>query len=425
MAADDSPSPTGPPDLTARPSTGAALRASTQRPLNLAAVVRTVVASPDELSRADVAATLGLTRSTASRLVDELVAAGLLTELKARHPSGRGRPGTPLAASADIAALGLEVGTTSLTARLVDLRGTVLGERHESGDFAASTPGRVLRRLDRLGTQLLHDRPRGMALVGTALALPGIVDTASGTLLTAPNLGWTDVRPSTLVDVGVTPGETLMLGNEADMSARAVAEVAPGRAGPLEDFFYLSGETGIGGAAVLGGQVMTGRHGWAGEIGHVSVDPRGPVCRCSSTGCLELYAGRRALLETAGLDEHAAPREVADRALAGDPAAQRAIEQAATALAVALGGVINVLDIHVVVLGGHLGQVADAVAPRLEEELMRRVLSARWVSPRVEAHRTDDRPAATGAALMQLNRVIDDPGAWISRLSLDPARKIS
>jgi predicted NBD/HSP70 family sugar kinase len=205
------------------------------------------------------------------------------------------------------------------------------------------------------------------------------------------------------------------MGNEADLAARTVAETAPGRPGGLSDFIYLSGEIGIGGAVVVAGQVMTGRHGWAGEIGHVTVHPGGPACPCGSTGCLERYAGKHAILAAAGLPVDASPAQLADRARSGDAAARSALEGAAWALGVALAGVINVLDIPAVVLGGHLGQVADLLRPDLERTLGARALSARWVQPTIVAADADPAPGATGAALLELSTVLAHPARWVDQ----------
>ncbi len=392
-----------------------AVRQASLRTTNLAAALRAVLGSVDPVSRAGVAGALGVTRSTASRLVDELVDSGVLVELDPGAASGRGRPGVPLRASPRVAALGLQVNTTFLAARVVNLRGEVLGEHRETADLRGSQAPEVLLRLDRLAGLLLDDLAGSIDLVGAGLALPGIVEADSGRLLVAPNLGWSDVRPADHLPglADLTRAQPLLLGNEADLAASATAEVAPGRAGPLQDFLYLSGENGIGAAAVLGGQLLTGRHGWAGELGHACADPHGPVCRCGSTGCLELYAGRQAILAAAGLPPGTSPRELADLARAGHVGATRAVDAAATALAVVLGGAVNLLDLNVVVLGGHLAQLSDVLAPRLEQQLARRVLSARWVPPRVEVHGTDDALGASGAAFVPLRRVVDDPGTWI------------
>jgi predicted NBD/HSP70 family sugar kinase len=404
--------PTDSPTDSTVPLPGGA-RQSSLRTANLGLVLRTICAAPAPISRADLSSTTGISRATASRLVDELVSGGLVDELERSTSPRRGRPSTPLAPGSCVAALGLQVDAGLLAARVLDLRGAVVAERIEDGDFVASDPAVVLPRLVALTSALLADLPRGIRLVGAGLALPGIVDAGTGVLLRAPNLGWTDLRPAGFLD-GALPGALApVLGNEADLAARTVAEAAPGRAGTHRDFLYLSGQIGIGGAAVLGGAVVAGRSGWAGEMGHVCVDPDGPACRCGSTGCLEQYAGRQALFTAAGLPAAASPAELAERVRAGDAAAHRALETATWALGVALAGVVNVLDIPTVVLGGHLAGLVDLLRPDLERRLAGRVLSARWRRPTVHAAEDNLAPGATGAALRALEGVLNDPATWL------------
>jgi predicted NBD/HSP70 family sugar kinase len=392
-----------------RTSEGTGARQSTLRSSNLALVLRTVCAADGPLSRADIAVRTGTTRATAARLVDELVAGGLLDEGERLALPRRGRPATPLLPGARIGALGLQVDAGLLAVRLLDLRGRVVAERVEDDDLVGSDPARTLARLGALATDLLAGPAGELRLAGAGLALPGLVDVERHLLLRAPNLGWSDVDAVSLLAAHLPDGLRPVPGNEADLAARTVAETAPGRPGPLRDFLYLSGQIGIGGAAVVGGRVMTGSAGWAGEVGHVCVDPDGPACRCGSTGCLEQYAGRRALLAAAGLPLDTAPAEVVARASAGDADVRRALDAAARALGVALAGVVNVLDLPAVVLGGHLAALAGPLRPRLEELLGRRVLSARWRRPVVAAVTGPPAAGATGAALRALGDVLADP----------------
>ena len=388
------------------------LRQASLRHANLALVARTVLAADSAPSRADVAAATSLTRSTVSRLVDELVAGGILDEVESvvGGPGRPGRPATPLTASSGrFAALGMQVGVGHLAVRLVDLTGAVLAERLVTADLAGSRPGSTLRRLGTMAGRVLGSAPPGCRVVGAGLALPGIVDAEVGRLLSAPNLGWEDVVVPGAALEAALGGLPLRICNEADLAAHAYAHPAPGRSSRPQDFVYLSGEVGIGGAVVVDGEVMRGRHGWAGEIGHVCVDPDGPACRCGSTGCLEQYAGRLAMLDAAGLDASTTPSELAARARAGDEKARAATRSAARALGVALAGVVNVLDISTVVLGGHLAQVGDLLTPEVEEILGRRVLSGRWISPRVVIAPVDPAPGATGAALLALDELVRDP----------------
>lgn len=392
------------------------LRQASLRHANLALVLRTVLAADEAPSRADVAGATSLTRSTVSRLVDELVAGGLLDEVESSAGGvGRpGRPSTPLrAAGARFAALGLQVGVSHLAARLVDLTGAVIAEQTVPIDLTGSKPAPTLRRVRTLAGRVLAEAPSGVTVVGAGLALPGIVDTTGGRLLSAPNLGWADVAPASALG-DTLGGLTLRVGNEADLAAHAFAHPAPGRQRDPATFVYLSGEVGIGGAVVVDGDVMTGRYGWAGEIGHVCVDPDGPACRCGSTGCLERYAGRFAMLSAAGLQPSTHPTVLAERAQAGDEKACAAVRSAARALGIALAGVVNVLDIPTVVLGGHLAHVGELLAPDVEAMLSRRVLSAHWATPEVVVAPDDPAAGATGAALVELHRLVDDPVSVLS-----------
>ncbi len=400
------------PRRAAETTSGA--RQSSLRASNLSLVARTVCASPEPISRAGVAKRTSMTRSTASRLADDLVAAGLHDELERAGTTGPGRPATPLVAGGGVAALGLQVNAGFLAARVVSLRGDVIGEHIEVDDLVGSPPVPTLERLAAIARDVLDGMPSGVRLVGGGLALPGVVSTDTGTLLLAPNLGWADLRPVEHLPGDLLPAGAgvLRVGNEADLAARTVAEETPGRPGPVRDFVYLSGEIGIGGAVVLDGRVMTGQHGWAGEIGHVTVDPDGPACPCGSTGCLERYAGRHAILDAAGMDRDSTAADIATAAASGDARATEALGRAARALGIAVAGVLNVLDIPAVVLGGHLGQIADLLRPELERQLRTRVMSARWAAPTIVPAPVDLAPGATGAAMLELSLVLDQPALW-------------
>lgn len=382
------------------------------REANLARVLRAVVASPEPVSRAEVATRTAVTRATASRLVDDLLQRGLVTELEPVTSAGPGRPGTPLVPSAGrVAALGLQVDVGRLAALVVDLRGEVLARRIEEADLRGSRPATVLARLSRLAGATWTES-RATTLAGSRLALPGIV-AEQRRLLRAPNLGWTDVDVAAVLatasEAAPWPPGSLRVGNEADLASATVSLARPGVPGRLRDFIYLSGEIGVGGAVVVDGAPLPGRHGWAGEIGHVTVDPDGPPCACGSTGCLEQYAGRRALMAAAGLPPEARPADLLDRVAAGDPAATAALDRAAVALGTALSATVNVVDVPVVVLGGHLRELGEVARARIESTMGERVLSSAWVPPQVEPAPDLPVPGALGAAYRELEELLDHP----------------
>lgn len=396
-----------------RTSATSAVRQSSLRALNLATVVQTVYASREPCSRADVATATGLTRSTVSRLVDELIARGLVLELDRVFDGQRGRPAVPLVPQPGTwVGLGLEVNVTHAAARLVDLAGTVLGEVNVERDFKGSDPREVLPDIARLGANLLADAPAGAHLVGVQVALPGLVDVAHGLLLRAPNLGWRDVQPAPLVRGVLGADLDVGTGNEADFAAVTMAWEAPGRPADRADFLYVSGEVGVGSALVTGGNVMTGRHGWAGEIGHVCVDPAGPVCGCGARGCLEVYVGQDSMCHAAGV---ATAGELLARLASGDAVAHRVVADAARRLGVVLAGALNLLDVSDVVLGGHLGRLADYLVEGVTDELTTRVVAAPFASPVVTSVTDDTQKAALGSAYLALADVIRDPAGWFDR----------
>ncbi len=383
------------------------------RAANLALVARTVYAADPAPTRADVAAATSMTRSTVSRLVDDLVEGRVVAELDPVAKVGPGRPGTPLVPETGrFAALGLQVNVGYLAVLVVDLGGGIRARRLVTEDLRGSGPAVVLERLAAEAEAVIAALPPGLEVVGAGLALPGIVSTTTGMLLRAPNLGWSDLDVPSLIDTSRI-GVPLTVANEADLASRTVSLASPGRPGALRDFIYVSGETGIGGAVVIDGLPLPGRHGWAGEIGHVAVDPSGPPCSCGSTGCLEQYAGKGAMLVAAGLDADAPTTALAERVRGGDERAAGAVDRAAWALGWAVGGAINIVDVPVVVLGGHLREVASLLRPRLEATLRERVISAGWVPPTIQTARADPTPGALGAAYRELERVIADPARWI------------
>lgn len=392
-----------------------AARQHSLRHHNLGLVLRHVLDAPVPVSRADVAAATGLTRATVSALVDRLLAARMLAELEPVAPQRAGRPAVPLAAAhGTVAAVGMELNVDYLGIRAVDLGGRVMVERVERGDFRGSEPGPALDRLGALAGGVLAELSAdGVRLAGTALALPGLVDSVTGPLRLAPNLGWRDVDVVGLLSKHpVLAGLPPRLANEANLAALAEARVL--RGGP-HSFVYVSGEVGVGGAIVLDGEIFAGSHGWSGEIGHVVL---GGVDEEADGGTLETFAGQDAILTRAGLPLSTTPAALVARAHAGDPAATEALARAGRALGLVLAGVVNVVDVETVVLGGIYADLADVLRPHVLDQLRRRVISAPWSSVDVVVAAAGSYPALTGAALSVLGPVITDPAEWLGE---DPA----
>ncbi|MFG2602153.1 ROK family protein [Streptomyces sp. NPDC048514] len=400
---------TAPPHEGRQPGKGRALP-DTQRGMrrrNLARVMHAVSAE-GSLSRAAVATRIGLTRAAVSTLVDELIRWELLEELGPERPGRVGRPGSALAVSGrGPAGIGAEIGVDHLAVCVVDLSGTLRARAVRRGVNRGRAPEPVTEELTALIRRVVAQAEReGLWAAGLAVAVPGLVARDERTVVRAPNLDWHDTDLGALL-----PGSwPLTVDNEANFGALAELWL---RDGTPRDFVHVSAEIGIGGAVVVDGGLLRGTRGFAGELGHVPVRPDGPACPCGGRGCLEQYAGEEAVSRAAGLE----PREdlvglLGERAEQGDERVRTALQDAGTALGIALTGVVNLLDPEAVVLGGALTGLAPWLLPSLEAEL-----SGRTAGPACPVTVSGLGPEGPllGAAHSVVRAVLDDPAMVAER----------
>ena len=401
------------PETTTRTGLGAA-RQHTLRERNLELVARAVYEVPEPLSRAGVAAATGLAKATVSTLVDQLVAAGLVRELPAVTGGRAGRPAVPLVpAPRSVVGLGLEVNVDYLGARVLDLTGDVVTERVVPVPLHDSDPAVVLHRLGELAREVADGvTAAGMTVAGARLALPGLVDPRAGLLEVAPNLGWSSLEPVPLLGLGNLP---VRIANEAKLAA--LAELAGGSdIAPPDSFIFVSGDVGIGAAIVVDRELFLGERGWNGEIGHVVVDPAGPRCSCGAFGCLEQYAGKEAMMRSAGLAPDSPLGALVTRLAGGGvalPGVGHAGMPAGRALGSALADFVNLFDVSTIVLGGAYAELLPWLRADVEAVLDDRVLAAPFVELQVRAAQAGPRAALTGGAREVLRAVLSDPAAWV------------
>jgi len=380
------------------------------RRANLSAVAR-LVAAEGPRSRATIALRTGFNKSTVSSLVAELLERGLLAETgEDEHPGRVGRPARTISLNGGaVAAAGLEVNVDHLAVSIVDLAGHVLHSERRDAANGAGRPGPVLDQLARLADAAIAAvETQGVRVLGAGVALPGLVDRRDGRLVVAPNLGWREVPVGAELACRLDrPGLLVTIDNEANLAA--LAEHWDGAARDLNDFVCVSGEVGIGGGVVAGGELFRGTHGFAGELGHVVVDPAGARCACGARGCLETVAGRAAVLRAAGVPPRAGAAELLVRADAGDAGALAALAAAGRALGIALTAVVNVLDPEAVLLGGYLTPFTPWLEGPISAELGRRVLASAWSGCEIRAAGLAEGAAARGAAAGVLRSILADP----------------
>lgn len=387
---------------------------------NLSVTLDTLLRAQKPMSRADLAKETGLTKATLSLLASMLIESGVVQEGEPVVSTTYGRPSTPLEIrGGSIAGIGLQINTDGYGCLALDLNGDTLGREWVSEDMTGTDPYEIFAKLDAM-TFPLESRlkRRGCKVVGAGFALPGIV-TDDMWLLVARNLGWENVN---LTRFNVVRRLDVVAGNEAKMAAIAqIPGYATERAPFLnvvdrtDSFIYLSTDTGIGGAVVRDGEVVMGSHGFAGEIGHLSVAMDGPLCSCGRHGCLEAFAGRRALVEAAGIaeDGDATSSEAIDMFLqrwrAGDSDVAKVVDQAADALVSAIASAVNLVDVDTVLLGGLWTHFGDELATVLEGRLRSEILGYPNVKIRVFVPPVALYPSLYGAAEMGLRRFIENP----------------
>jgi predicted NBD/HSP70 family sugar kinase len=227
---------------------------------NLSVALHQVATASEPVSRAGIAAATGLSRSTASRLVDALVAAQLVAELPPRTPVGAGRPAAGLVVSpSGPAGLGLEINVDYVAVCVVDLLGASRFREVVIGEQRGRSPEQVAATLSSLAsTALAAAAAEGLRVVAAAVALPGLVDVDKGRLRLAPNLGWRDVDVIALLHRhGALADLAISIDNEANLAA--LAELSTGQHGA--SFLHISGEVGIGSGIAIDGAIFRDNRG--------------------------------------------------------------------------------------------------------------------------------------------------------------------
>ena len=404
--------------VLARGSRGA--RSEDVRRGNLSTLLRYVhVHGPTP--RSELTTVLGLNRSTIGDLTGELVAAGLLREETGRAEGDRrtagsgGRPShVVLPESHRVQVLAADVGVTHLTVARIGLGGVVLARRDRSYRRGARRQRDVTATIAKVGAELLAEIELGAVVVGAGVAVPGMVRRRDGQVRQAPNLGWQDAPVGAVLAQAF--GLPVAVGNDADLGIRA--EHVRGAAAGVDDAVYLSGHSGIGAGIIAGGAPLGGRAGYAGEVGHIVVNPGGLPCHCGSRGCWETECGEERLFELAGRAHGgglAGVRGVVAAAAAGDADARSALEHVAGWLGRGTANVVNVLNPEVVILGGALEEVLGATGDTVRAAFATAALAAPLEQVRIVTPHLGPDSTLVGAAELAFDPLLSDPLFELSR----------
>ncbi|MFF3859174.1 ROK family protein [Streptomyces sp. NPDC002209] len=334
---------------------------------NLERVVRAVRLA-GSLTQAEIARSTGLSAATVSNIVRELKDGGTV-EVTDTSAGGRRARSVSLSGDAGIV-IGVDFGHTHLRVAVGNLAHQVLAEESAPLDVDASWAD-GFDRAEALVGELIAGIGVGLdKVIGVGLGVPGPIDVESGTLgSTAILPGWAGINPRQ--ELSQRLGVPVYVDNDANLGA--LGELVWGSGRGVKDLAYIKVASGVGAGLVINGQIYRGPGGTAGEIGHITLDESGPVCRCGNRGCLETFAAARyvlPLLQSTHGPELTMER-VVELAREGDPGCRRVIADVGRHVGSGVANLCNVLNPSRVVLGGSLAEAGELILAPIRESVGR------------------------------------------------------
>lgn len=393
------------------------------REMNLALILKTLY-SEAPLSRSALAAQTGLNKATVSSLVKDLLDLGYAREIGIDPSSSDvGRPAINLEPNPDAGyTIGMEIGVDFISVIVVDFVTDIVTRRYESTHKLYNQQAVLDRALMLLKESYEFVQKRERPLFGIGVGVPGLVDVADGRLLFAPNLGWRDVPLKKMVEAQFPV--PVFVANEANLAALGESTFGAG----IDSNFmvYISSGVGLGGGVVLNGNLLQGATGFAGEIGHMTVERDGRQCNCGNKGCWETVASLQALfrrIEEAIQNGQSSPiadmidhdfsrlsiQLIVEAARQNDPVVLAALHETGEWLGIGIANLLNIINPQQVILGGPLSAAASFLLPVIRETINQRAWS--WVQENVgvvTAKHGEDAAVMGGAAIV-FESVISNP----------------
>lgn len=375
------------------------------RQINRMVLVRKLLRVPG-LSRADLAEAVGLTKSTVSLSVRELVEEGWLCESDLMVTGSLGRRPTPLHIDRSrLALLGAELGIDEIRIVATDLLGDVLEHQvvaYQDVSNAQASLKLAAKHLVQVARKCVTG---GRQVLGVGVGLHGGVDENAGVLHFAPNLGWKNIRAAALLtaqfETSPLRGLPLHVQNEADVAALAEFEFSP-RPG-ADPLVYLSIGYGVGAGVVVRDSLLTGHRGFAGEVGHFVLQADGPLCSCGRKGCAEALIGLGSLLGSAGLAPSRrgqALKRFYKQLQSGAQAPTQAVQVAGRHLGVLLNNLWVAFDPVRIVIGGPALALGDTFLQPARDALNAYSAAAQLPAPAVGTAYFGEDAVAIGAAAL-------------------------
>lgn len=335
-------------------------------------IVLEIIKNRSPISRADIANLTNLNKGTVSSLVNELLDEKLIHETGPGESTGGRRPIMLLFNAKAGCSIGIDIGVNYILGILTDLKGEILLEKKISMNHLDYEE--ILQQVMNIIYYLKKNIPDSRyGLIGIGIGVPGVVH-KNGTVLIAPNLNWKNIPLKEAVEEKFQV--PVIIENEAN--AGAYGEKIFGAGQKCDNIVYVSAGIGIGVGLIIDGNLYQGSKGFAGEMGHMTVNINGSTCRCGNTGCWELYASEQALIQKArqhGLREEETSLEfLIERAKEEDSDAIQIFKEVGEMLGIGITNIINTFNPQQIIIGNRLASaeqwLREPVELKIKENLM-------------------------------------------------------
>jgi len=385
-------------------------------------IVLNFIRQENSISRAEIAHRTKLSRSAVSNIINSLLDEGIIQESGIGESKGGRRPIMVNFNYSAAFVLGVDMGANHLLALVTDLEGnTIAGYQAEFSVEKGPEVGLPIL-VNLIHNILAEQNAAHKKILGIGLAVTGPLDSSTGTVVNPPIMpGWSkfplrrylndEFRLPVLVD------------NDANLGA--LGEKWRGAGIGCNNLAYVKIGTGIGCGLILDGKLYRGSTGSAGEIGHITITRDGPPCRCGSFGCLESMAGSTAIInrvklaieagrETSltnwnGSTESITVQAISDAAKTGDRLTTEVLTDAGRYIGIALANLVNLFNPGLIILGGGVATVGEALLEPLKQTVKERSLVASFKDTRIVIGTLGREAVATGAATLVLQEVFKGP----------------
>lgn len=378
------------------------------------------------VSRAALAEITGLNKTTVSSLINELIEHQYVRELGYDN-SGVGRPAVMLGLNPEAGCIiSCEIGVDFISAIRTNFAAEITWQHREATPPDAAQQDILDRAVEILRAA---ESSRSCPLLGVAIGVPGLVDYQTGTLLFAPNLGWKNVPLGALWrEVFKVP---VFIDNEANLAA--LGEFYFGAATGRDPVLYVSVGVGLGGGIIRQGAVDRGKTGFAGEFGHMTIDPDGPLCNCGNRGCWETLVSQNTVLRSIQAAVRGGAQSlladmaggnlsnlsivlVAEAARKGDRLAFETLQQVGSYLGIGISSLVNALNPDLVVLGGIFSVAADILLPIIKAEVAARSLSWNADASEIVLAQHGEQACMLGGVAIVYQKILSEPASMAVQL---------